>query len=351
VSPGAPGEGAGDADPGGPPRAAAIETGEDRVIARFFRPIAGAPGARGLADDAAVLTAPAGCDLVLTKDAIVAGVHFFADDPPASIGRKLMGVNLSDLAAKGARPLGALLAMALPKGTGEAWIAAFAAGLGAAADEWACPLLGGDTVSTPGPVMLTLTALGTVPSGGFVPRTGARPGEVLVVSGTIGDAALGLQLRLDPARRGFARLPQDARAALRERYLHPRPRLALAEALRANASAAMDISDGLVGDVAKMLAVSGCGGLLRAGDVPLSPAARAVVAAEPELLATALTGGDDYEIAAAIPPARLEAFRAAAAAVGVPVQVVGETEATPGLRVCDADGRPMHLGAGRFSHF
>lgn len=346
MAPAGPGEGT-----GGGAGASAAETGEDRIIARFFRPIAAAPGARGLADDAALLTPPEGCDLVLTKDAIVAGVHFFADDPPASIGRKLLGVNVSDLAAKGARPLGALLAMALPRETGEDWIAGFAAGLGAACADWGCPLLGGDTVSTPGPVTLTLTALGTVPKGGFVPRTGAKPGEVLVVSGTIGDAALGLKLRLAPSGRGFATLPEDARDFLRERYLHPRPRLALAGALRANASAAMDISDGLVGDVAKMLAVSGCGGVLRAGEVPLSPAAKAVVEADGALLRAALTGGDDYEIAASLPPARVDAFITAAAAAGVPVTVIGETRAEPGLVVRDGAGRMMDLGAGRFSHF
>jgi len=327
------------------------DSGEDRFIARFFRPIAGSAAALGLMDDAALLAPPDGCDLVLTKDAVVAGVHFFPDDPPASIARKALRVNLSDLAAKGAAPLGALLAIALPKGTPDAWMEAFAAALGADAAAFGCPILGGDTVSTPGPVTISLTALGSVPKGGFVPRTGAGPGQAIVVSGTIGDGALGLVLRQDAARRAFAGLDLEQRGHLLDRYLHPQPRLALAPVLRAYATAAMDVSDGLAGDVAKMLRVSGCGGRIEARRVPLSAAAAAVVAAEPALLATVLGGGDDYEIVACVPHARLPAFAAAAARAGVPVARIGETRDGQGLDVTDAGGRPLDLGAGSFSHF
>lgn len=334
-------------------------SGEDRFIARFLRPIAGSPAALGLRDDAALLTPPDGCDLVLTKDAVVAGVHFFPDDPPAAIARKAMRVNLSDLAAKGADPLGALLALALPKGTPDAWMEAFAAGLGGDADLYGCPILGGDTVSTPGPVTITITALGAVPKGAFVPRTGARPGQAILVTGTIGDAALGLALRLDgvhaasapPARAAFAGLSEERRAHLLDRYLHPQPRLALARALRRHAAAAMDVSDGLAGDVAKMLAASGCGGRMEARRVPLSGAAQAAIAAEPALLRTALTGGDDYEVVACVPHAAVPAFTAEAAEAGVPVALIGETHAGAGLEVTDAGGHPLDLGAGSFSHF
>lgn len=325
-------------------------SGEDRFIARFFRPIAGAAGARGLMDDAAVLTPPEGCDLVLTKDAIVAGVHFFPDDPPAAIARKLLRVNLSDLAAKGAAPLGALLAFAMPKELPDAWVEAFAAGLGADADLHGCPILGGDTVSTPGPLTLSLTAFGAVPRGAFVPRTGARPGEAILVSGTIGDGALGLQLRLGAHEAAFAALSQDQRGHLLDRYLNPQPRLALAGALRAHASAAMDVSDGLAGDLAKMLAASGCGGRLEARRVPLSGAAAAAIAAEPALLATALSGGDDYEILACVPHEAVPAFVAAAAEAGVPVALIGETQEGHGLDVHDRAGHLLDLGAGSYSH-
>ncbi|GGF74476.1 thiamine-monophosphate kinase [Azorhizobium oxalatiphilum] len=326
-------------------------TGEDDIISRFFRPIATSPAARGLFDDAALLTPPPGCDLVLTKDALVAGVHFFPDDSPASVARKALRVNLSDLAAKGAQPLGALLALALPRPLDEAWLEAFALALGADADLFGCPILGGDTVSTPGPISLSITAFGAVPSGGFVPRTGAAPGQAILVSGTIGDAALGLQLRLDPGRAGFRDLPEAGRAHLADRYLHPQPRLALADALRAHAACAMDVSDGLVGDVTKMLAASGCGGLLRASQVPLSEAARVAIEVEPELLATALGGGDDYEIAATVPLDAVPMFRAAAAAAGVPVSVIGETYRGEGLDVVGRDGHPLQLAHGSFSHF
>lgn len=326
-------------------------SGEDAFIGRFFRPIATDAAARGLLDDAAILTPPADCDLVLTKDAVVAGVHFFPDDPPASIARKVMRVNLSDLAAKGARPLGALLALALPRDVTGEWMEAFSAGLGADADLYGCPILGGDTVHTPGPLTLSITAFGAVPRGRFVPRTGARPGQAIVVSGTIGDAALGLQWRLDPARPGFAALDPAHIAHLADRYLHPQPRLALAGALRDHAAAGMDVSDGLVGDVAKMLSASGCGGRIFAARVPLSAAARAAISAEPALFATALTGGDDYEIAATLPLAEVEAFLAAARAVGIPCTVIGETRAEGGLDLLDPAGHLMVLEQLSFSHF
>lgn len=326
-------------------------SGEDRFIARFLRPIAGHAAALGLRDDAALLSPPEGCDLVLTKDAVVAGVHFFPDDPPAAIARKALRVNLSDLAAKGAEPLGALLALALPKGTPDAWMEAFAAGLGADADAYSCPILGGDTVSTPGPVTITLTALGALPKGGFVPRTGARAGMAILVTGTIGDAALGLRLRQDADHPAFAGLGEERRAHLLDRYLHPQPRLALAPALRSHAAAAMDVSDGLAGDLAKMLAASGCGGRIEARRVPLSGAAAAVVKADPALLAVALTGGDDYEVLACVPHAAVPAFTMQAAQAGVPVALIGETREAQGLDVTDAGGHPLDLGPGSFSHF
>ncbi|MFG1298068.1 thiamine-phosphate kinase [Xanthobacter variabilis] len=326
-------------------------SGEDRFIARFFRPVAGAPEALGLLDDAARLAPPAGEELVLTTDALVAGIHFFPDDSPASVARKALRVNLSDLAAKGARPLGALLTLAVPKDIPDAWMEAFASALGADAALYSCPLLGGDTVVTPGPITLGITALGSVPTGHFVPRTGAGPGQAIIVSGTIGDAALGLKLRLEPRQTAFAALSDAQRSHLLDRYLHPQPRLALAPALRAYGAAAMDVSDGLVGDLAKMLAASGCGGRIEAHRVPLSAAADAAVRHDKTLRATAFTGGDDYEILACVPHKEVHAFVVAAAQAGVPVALIGETRAEPGLDVLDAGGRVMELGSGSYSHF
>lgn len=329
--------------------AAAPASGEDALIARLFRPIATHPGALGLTDDAACLAVPPGHELVLTKDALVAGVHFFPDDPPDSIARKAMRVNLSDLAAKGAAPLGVMLAFAIPPGMDADALAAFARGIGEDAERYGAPLMGGDTVKTPGPFTVSITALGTVPAGTMVKRAAARPGQAIVVTGTIGDAALGLALRLTPER--FAGLAAEHRDFLADRYLHPQPRLALAEALRLHAAAAMDVSDGLVGDLAKMLAASGVGGTLHAARVPLSPAARAAIALDPALLVTALTGGDDYELLAAFTPDAAQSFCAAAQAAGIGAVVIGQTRAGEGLRVEGADGAPLVLERGSYSHF
>ena len=190
---------------------------------------------------------------MLTADALVAGVHFFADDPPEAIARKALRVNLSDLAAKGARPLGFLLTLALPGDWREAWLEAFADGLGVDAQTYDCPLIGGDTVATPGPLMLSVTAIGSVRQGRMARRTGVKPGDRLYVTGTIGDAAIGLKVRQG---RG-PDIPQVDKAFLLERYLKPEPRLALIGAMAAHANGGMDVSDGFVGDLAKMLAVSG----------------------------------------------------------------------------------------------
>ena len=206
------------------------ELAEDRLIARYFRPLATAAGAFGLIDDAAALTPPPGCDLVLTTDGVIAGVHFFPDDPPEMVSRKVLRMNLSDLAAKGARPLGFLLSVALPEGFGEAWLGAFAAGLADDAAHYGCPLYGGDTDHTPGPISVSIFAFGAVPQGKMVHRSTARPGDRIVVTGTIGDAAIGLQLRreLTLARRWG--LSDAAAAQLENRYLLPQPRNALADA-------------------------------------------------------------------------------------------------------------------------
>ncbi len=322
---------------------------EDDLIARYFAPLAG-PGGLGLRDDAALVAPPGGCEIVATVDGLVAGVHFFADDPPETIARKALRVNLSDLAAKGAAPLGFLLTLALPRDWKPAWLGAFAAALGEDAGGFACPLLGGDTVSTPGPLTLSITALGAVPAGRMVRRDGARPGDALYVSGTIGDAALGLRLRSEPE--GARTIRAGDRAFLVDRYLMPRPRGALAEALRENASGAMDVSDGLAGDLAKMLRVSGASAEVEIARIPLSKAAQAMIDGEPRLLETALTGGDDYEILTSVPEGRAEAFEAAARAAGVPVARIGRATAGQGAPVFrDARGAAMSFARGSYSHF
>src|SRR5215470_7964577 len=234
----------------------AAQSGEERLIARYFAPLAKHPGALGLSDDAAAITPPAGCDLVLKTDGIVGGVHFFPDDPPEMVAKKALRVNLSDLAAKGATPLGFLLTLALPEEIGDTWLAPFARGLGADADAFRCPLLGGDTDRTGGPITISVAALGAVPHSKMLRRAGAKAGDCVVVTGTIGDAALGLVLRRDASAAVRWGLALAARESLKARYLVPEPRLAIAEILRAHASAAMDISDGLAGDLGKLCRAS-----------------------------------------------------------------------------------------------
>jgi len=319
---------------------------EDRLIADFFKPVATHPGALGLSDDAAFVTPAPGTDVVLKTDAIIGGVHFFPEDDARDVARKALRVNLSDLAAKGATPLGFLVSLALPKETGADWIKRFAEGLRADAEAYACPLFGGDTDRTPGPVMVSVSMFGSVPSGAMVRRAGAKPGHRVFVTGTIGDAALGLVLRQGAAWP----LTGAQREHLLSRYLLPQPRNALAQAVRAYASAAMDVSDGLAGDLTKLCRVSGVAATIDANAVPLSDATRAAVALDPGLRETALTGGDDFEVLCTVPEPVAQAFRTAAQASQVPVTDIGVVEAGQGARFMDGD-RALAFKRLSFSHF
>ena len=326
------------------------QSAEERLIARYFRPLAKHPGALGLTDDAAILTPPPGCDLVLTTDGIIAGVHFFVDDPPDTIGRKALRMNLSDLAAKGAKPLGFLLSAALPAGVEETWLADFAAGLGADAERYQCPLLGGDTDRTPGPLSISIAAFGAVPQGKMIRRSTAKAGDRIVVTGTIGDAALGALLHRDANVAERLQLAEPMRGHLRDRYLLPQPRNALADVVLGHASAAMDVSDGLAGDLAKLCRASGIAAEIDVAHVPLSAAARAAIDADPAVIETALTGGDDYEILLTLPAERLASFRSAAEAVGVAVSEIGVAVAGKGARFVRG-GETLAFTRPSFSHF
>jgi thiamine-monophosphate kinase len=325
---------------------------EERLIAQYFRPLARHPGAFGLLDDAAAITPPAGHDLVLKTDGLIAGVHFFPDDPADDVARKALRVNLSDLAAKGAAPLGFLLAIALPKGFSEPWLAAFTRGLAEDADAYRCPLLGGDTDSTPGPISISIAAFGALPQGTMVRRSGARIGDHVFVSGTIGDAALGLQLRRDSTLAAAWKLDPAMADHLVRRYRVPQPRNALAEAVRAHASAAMDVSDGLAGDLAKLTRASDVSAEIAVAQVPRSPAAARALAADAGLIEPVLTGGEDYEILCTIAPAASQAFRSAAEGAGVAVAEIGRIvtgNAAP--RWLDRGGRALAFARPGYSHF
>ena len=327
--------------------------GEEAIIACLAPLARGYPGAFALKDDCALLTPEPGHDLVLKTDPIAENVHFLPDTPPGAVAWKALAVNVSDLAAKGATPIGYLLALSFPAAPTAAWMAAFVAGLEHAQAQFRCHLLGGDTDRRPGPLAISVTVIGSVPQGQFVPRTGVQPGDVLFVSGSIGDAGLGLALIKDPALQTAWGLTEHEAAYLRDRYNRPEPRLHLAPALRQHASAAMDLSDGLVKDLERMLRVSGVAARLNAGDVPLSPAARTVLSGAPDRLAQLITAGDDYEVLAAVPQAKAAAFQAAAAAAGVEVTRTGQALAgPPQLSVLGADGHPLALPAQRgWDHF
>jgi thiamine-monophosphate kinase len=306
---------------------------EFEQIARLFRPLTrGAPEALGLLDDAAVLPQKPGFDLVVTKDAIVEGVHFLAGTPPDLIARKLVRVNLSDLAAKGAEPYGYFLAVSWPAGFGWPEREAFAEGLRQDGEAFGLVLLGGDTTSTPGPLTLSMTMLGWAPAGGAVLRSAAKAGDLLMVSGVIGDGTLGLA-----AARGEI---VDSDGSLASRYQLPTPRLDLRGVLRLGASAACDVSDGLIADVGHIALASGLGFELDLGCVPLSPAASAWAGAEADrtaALVRLVTGGDDYEVACTGKEA-MPGFT-----------VLGRMTAEPGARVM-LDGLAVDCGAGGWRH-
>ena len=288
-------------------------------------------------------------DLVLTADMLVAGVHFLPGDPPDLIARKALRVNLSDLAAKGADPRGYLVSLALTGETGGEWVQGFADGLARDQGIYGCHLLGGDTVSTPGPLTVSVTAIGHVPQGRMVQRAGAAPGDLIYVSGTIGDGAMGLSVHNGEAVPGG--LNGGELDDLHQRYLLPQPRVALASAVRAHASAAIDISDGLAGDLTLLCDVSGVSAEVAVGQVPLSPAAAKACGADPQWLERALTGGDDYELLMCVSPSGRDAFERSAGDAGVAVGKIGyivEGKDPPVFR--EQGGRTYHFENPSYSH-
>jgi thiamine-monophosphate kinase len=327
-----------------------MPSGEDSLIARYFRPLATDPGAFDLTDDAAILKSSAD-ELVVTTDAIVEGVHFLANDPPDTIARKALRVNLSDLAAKGAAPAGFVLTLAL-RDANDAWLAPFAHALGEDAARFQCPLLGGDTVSTPGPLMISITAFGRVLPGRMIRRAGAEPGDRVVVSGTIGDAALGLDILKGGAVAAALAGDDAVKEMLIGRYRIPQPRTALAQAVRDHARAAMDVSDGLAGDLAKLCTASGVSATIDAASIPLSDAAQALLMKGVVEIESIVSGGDDYEILCTIPEHRFDAFEQAARLAGVPVTSIGTVIAGPSAPAfLDGEGNAIPLKRRSYSHF
>lgn len=325
---------------------------EEAIIRTFLEPLAaGYPGAFGLVDDCAAITPPPGTDLVVKTDPVRAGVHFLPDDDPADIAWKALAVNVSDLVAKGATPLVYLAALSFPELPTRSWLEAFTRGLRAAQTAFGCHLVGGDTDRAPGPLSIAITVVGAVPSGRMIKRAAAKPGDRIFVSGTIGDAGLGLSLRTKALETASWPISETERAALVARYLRPAPKLPLIGPLRAHARAAMDLSDGLVKDLDRLCRASGVGAAIRLADIPLSPASQSLCAADAALRRRLVTAGDDYEVLCTVDPAEADAFTTAARHAGVAMRCIGGIDATPGLRILGEDGGHVTFASTGWDHF
>lgn len=327
-----------------------MSSGEFDLISRYFAPLAskGQP-AYGLTDDAAVFTPPAGKDLIFTKDALVADIHFFADDPPDLIARKALRVNLSDLAAMGAEPLGYLLAISLPKNLPKGmkdvdqWVAEFARGLKVDQEEFGWSLFGGDTVATHWPLTISITAIGSVTRGEALRRDGAQAGDDIYVSGNLGDSALGFKCLT-----GYITPKNDA---LIESYLLPHPRIALGQRLKNIATSVMDISDGLTGDISHICALSGLGAKIEEELIPLSPVVRKVLESFPLYKELIWSGGDDYELLFTAPSHAAGDIKKLAKSLDLPLTRVGCMTKNQAIVIMDKNGENL-LGDKRgFRHF
>jgi len=327
-------------------------------IATLLAPLAAKEkGALGLKDDAAVLSVPSGQELVITQDAITQGVHFIGDEEPGLIARKLLRVNLSDLAAMGARPWGYFLSLMLPASADEAWLKAFAAGLRRDQKEFGMTLMGGDTTRIKGTLALSVSALGLVPKGRALKRSGARAGDGIFVSGTIGDAALGLQVARGEGRgarkdrKSSRSLTLDLRSSLLQRYRLPEPRLALGQALRDIATSCMDVSDGLMQDLGHMCAASRVGAEIRWEDIPLSQAVRAAVKPLKKPHECVLAGGDDYELLFTAPLSLQRTLRTIAGKIETRISLIGQMTKERAIKVLDEKGGKIVLGKSGWRHF
>lgn len=323
------------------PKSGGDMAGEFDIIAKYFMPLAG-PEGLGLADDAACLTPSAGRSLIVTKDMVIGGVHFLEDDPADSIAYKALAVNLSDLAAKGAVPKYYFLGLGLPGGTDDLWLASFAAGLKRAQEESGITLAGGDTTSSPGHVSISITAIGEVPTGKMLRRNGARAGDTVYVSGTLGDGAFGLKCLQGEV---------EFREELVRRYRYPQARLALGAALLDIATASADVSDGLLADLGHICKASHLGADLEETKLPVSDDVRQLLKAEPDFAPLVYAGGDDYEIVFTAPESAGAEVQEATQQSGVKVTAIGRISDTPGIRLVDQSGELVQTARHGYQHF
>ncbi len=327
--------------------------GEFELIAEFFAPLSeGYPGAFALLDDAAVISPTPGSDLVAKTDAIVCGVHFHSDDPADLVARKALRVNLSDIACKGATAHAYMLDLMLPPATTREWLAEFAGGLAADQREFSVHLIGGDTNATPGPLTIAVTAFGEVPKNQMLRRSGAHPGDLIFVTGTIGDAVLGLK-----ALRGeLPNLDTTAATSLVTRYHLPQPRTDVGPKLLDVATSTIDISDGLIADLEHICGASKSSGIVDIEKVPLSSSARQACGGDPGLIAEMIAGGDDYEIMFTAPTEAACKIDQISQASGIPISAIGHIEKSASAKtnrvtVLDPGGKPFAVGDKGWTHF
>ena len=336
-----------------PSKEPGVRPGEFDLIARYFAPLAAdAPGALGLRDDAAVLAVESGREMVVTTDTTVAGVHFFIDAEPEEIAHKILTVNISDLAAMGADPIGYVLSTALSDAQDSAWLERFSKQLHATQRRYGLSLFGGDTVATPGPLTLTITAFGTVPAGQAIKRSGAKPGDTVYVSGTIGDSALGLAALNKKSPLGLSPgLSAEHCQALIARYRNPEARIDLGRRLRGLAHAMADISDGLVADLGHICETSRVRAAIDVSCIPLSGTAKAALQADPALLDTVLGGGDDYELVFTAPDESKAEIARLAGTLGLAVTAIGTIGAGAGVAIYDVSGKEINYKTTGYRHF
>ncbi len=318
------------------------------LISKYFEPLTNADvGALELRDDAALVKHKLGCEIVITCDALVCGVHFRHEDKAEDIAARALRVNLSDLAAMGASPVSYLLSLALPADLTETWLEGFVGQLADDQKRYGVILIGGDTVVTPGPLTLTITALGQISEGQALTRAGAKMGDKIFVSGSIGDAGLGLRV----LRGELSALTEAQGTELTACFLRPRPRIELGEALVGTAHSATDVSDGLVADVGHLCALAGVGAQLSVSLIPLSQATRAALDVEPNLLPELLSSGDDYELVFTAPEGARDVLSRISSSVGVTITEIGSIVENPGVLVFDSDGSKIQFLKDGYQHF
>ncbi len=336
------------------------------LIKKYFTPLASDKAALGLKDDAAIVKVPEGHELVVTKDAIVEGVHFIGDESPDLIARKLLRVNLSDLAAMGAKPYGYFLALMLPKTVNEDWIKAFASGLQGDQNEFGITLLGGDTVATGGALSMSITAMGFVPAGKALKRSGAKAGDDIYVTGTIGDAAIGLRIvsggtlppsalcAASPAKSSYSTPPRphaNAEEYLIERYRLPQPRVKFGQLLQGIATSCIDISDGLMQDLGHIAECSNVGATIDWNKIPLSEAAKRILPEIPNHYEAIAAGGDDYELLFTTASSDAETLNKLAERSNVKITFIGKIQMDGDVKLLHDSGKEINLGKKGFKHF